>query len=164
MKIGKKMNDELNKQLNKEVSSAYIYLGMAVYFDDLNLKGFAGWMKKQAGEEMKHAMKIYGFVNDREGAITLGAVPAAGTLFKSPSDAVDQAYKHEQFITDAIHKLVDVAQKEKDLATENFLSWFITEQVEEEAQTRDILDKLKLVGDTKGALFQLDAVLGQRKD
>ena len=163
MEIGKKMNDALNAQIKKEIDSAYIYLGMAAYFDAKNLKGFAHWMKKQAGEEMKHAMRIYDFVNERSGSVQLFALDKPSIGFKSPAEALGAAYTHEQFISSEIHKLVDLAAKEDDKATSTFLQWFVNEQVEEESQTRIIIDQLKMIGDSKGALFQLDHVLGTRQ-
>ena len=160
--MNKKMLKALNTQINKEMYSAYLYLGMAGYFESNNLKGFASWMKVQAQEEMIHAMKIYDYIVDRGDKIQLLTIDAPVCNCKSPLDVFEAAYKHEQKVTKMIHDLVDLADEVNDFATKVFLQWFVTEQVEEESSASEIFEKLKMIGDTPAILF-LDNELGMRK-
>jgi len=163
MEIPKKIENAFNNQINKELSSAYIYLSMAAYFDAENLEGMGAWMKNQAKEEIGHAMKFYKHIIDRDGKVVLEAVEKQTTPWKSPLNAFETAYKHEQFITREIHKLVELAQAEKDKAAESMLQWFVDEQVEEEATTDKIVKRLKLIRDDTAGLLMLDKELGKEK-
>lgn len=163
MLITKKVQDAINEQINKELYSSYIYLSMSAYFDNENLKGMAKWMKKQASEEVEHAMKFYEYVYSRGGKVVLKAIDNPPETFKSPLDAFETAYKHETVVTKLIHNLVNLADKEKDHATKTFLNWFVEEQVEEEDSALEIVEKLKLVGSNKSALLMMDHQLGERK-
>ena len=163
MTIGKKMQDALNKQINAELYSEYLYLAMAAYFESLNWRGMAGWMVAQAGEERGHAMRIYKFVNDRAGRVTLEAIEKPKTEWGSPQEAFEDAYAHEQKISEMIHGLVDMANQEKDHASFTMLQWFVQEQVEEEVSTGSIADQIKKIKDSPNGLFMLDHALGQRK-
>ena len=145
--ISEKMENELNEQINKELFSSYLYLSMAAYFESTNLNGFASWLSVQAQEELIHAMKIYGFVNERGGTVDLKAIEAPKKKWKSPLDAFEDAYAHEQMISRSIDAIVDKAIAEKDHATNNFLQWYIKEQVEEEATADEIVQKIKLSGE-----------------
>ncbi|HDS02022.1 MAG TPA: ferritin [candidate division Zixibacteria bacterium] len=156
------MKKALNDQINAELYSAYIYLSMAAYFEDANFPGMATWMKAQAQEEVGHAMKFYAYVFDRDSKVELKAIDGPQTEWKSPLDAFETAYNHEKHVTDLIHKLVELANKENDHATRSFLNWFIDEQVEEEASTKAIVDRLKFIGDGKPGLFMLDRELAGR--
>ena len=160
--IKEKIQGALNDQLNWELYSAYIYFAMAAYFESVNLPGCANWMKVQAQEELTHVMKFYDFVNERGGRVTLAAVEAPPAEWDSPLAAFVNAYEHEQGVSERINKLVDVAVAESDHATNGFLQWFVTEQVEEEASVDEIVQKLKLVGKEGGGLFMLDGELAQR--
>jgi ferritin len=151
--IGKKMLDALNEQINAELYSAYLYQAMAAQFEADNLKGFAHWMDVQAKEEQNHARKIYEFLVDRGGRVALKAIAAPP----------EESYAHEQKVTGLIHNLVDLARAEKDHAAEVFLAWFVTEQVEEEANASEIVERLKLLKDHAQGLFMLDAHLGKRE-
>jgi len=131
--ISKKIEKALNKQINAELYSAYLYLSMVAYFESVNLPGFANWMKVQTQEELMHAMKIYDFVNERGGRVVLKAIEAPPTEWDSPLDAFEATYKHEQKVTGLINNLVNLAIEEKDHATSSFLQWFVNEQVEEES-------------------------------
>lgn len=157
-----KIQKALNAQMNLELSSSYLYLAMAAYFQSENLNGFAQWMKVQSGEEYGHAMKIYGYINQRNGRINLANIDAPKSEWKDAAEVFTETLKHEQKVTVAIDKLVDLAITEKDHATNTFFQWFVTEQVEEEATAMNILDKIKLVGDNKNGLFLLDRELGMR--
>ncbi|BBB33343.1 ferritin [Thermotomaculum hydrothermale] len=158
----KKMEEALNKQLNEELFSAYLYLSMSAWFDSIGLKGFANWMMVQYKEETEHAMKFYNYIQTRGGDIKLMAIKEPPSKWDSPLHAFKETLKHEQFITKCINELVDLAEELKDRPTMNFLQWFIDEQVEEEENDRDIIHRLELIGDSKHGLFMLDRELGER--
>lgn len=152
----------LNDQINAELSSEYVYLSMAAYFEDSGVPGFASWMRAQAAEEHAHAMRLYDYVHERDGRVTLDAIDAPQREWESPKAAFEDAYEHEVKISKMIDDLVALAREENDNATENMLQWFVAEQVEEEATARDILDKLELVGDDGPGLLMVSQELGQR--
>jgi len=160
--LTKKMEKELNGQINAEFYSCYLYLSMVTYFDSIALPGFAEWMKVQTQEEIVHGMKIFDHVAERGGRVILDDIKKPEFEWESPLHAFKAALDHEKLITSRINRLVDVARKEKDHATDNFLQWFISEQVEEETTVGDIHDKLKLIGKDKSALFMLDQEVGKR--
>lgn len=157
-----KIQDALNEQLNAELFSSYLYLSMAANFQSLSLDGMAHWMRIQAQEELVHVMKFFDFINDRNGRVILAEVGAPKTEWKSPLETFQEAYAHECGISERINNLTALANSENDQALSTFLQWFITEQVEEEANARAIVDRLKLVGDNGVAIFMLDGELGQR--
>jgi ferritin len=161
--IDKKMEDALNVQINEELGSAYIYQAMSADFAEKNRNGMAAWMQSQAGEEMGHARKIYSYILERGGKVELKAIAAPQHSWDSPMAVFEAAYKHEQHITGCIHKLVKLARELDDTATEIFLSWFVTEQVEEEASVDEVVQKLKQVKDAPQALYMLDKELGARQ-
>ena len=161
--ISDKMQKALNEQINAELYSSYIYLAMSAYFESQNWNGFALWMAKQSMEEYGHAMKIYKYVNEIEGRVILEGIEKPKTEWKSPLEAFEEAHKHEIFITNKINDLTNLAISEKDHATNIFLHWFVTEQVEEVATVSQIVNKLKMVGDNKSALYMLDKELGSRQ-
>lgn len=161
--ISGKMVEALNRQLNAEIYSAYLYLSMAAYFESIGLKGFANWMKVQWQEELLHAMKIFEFVNERGGRVKLYAVEEPPSNWNSPLEVFEYTYNHEVNVTRRIHDLFELAMAEKDFATNNFLQWFIAEQVEEEASALEILEKLRFIGDDKRAMLFLDKELAARK-
>ncbi len=160
--ISKKMQDALNEQINAELYSAYMYLSMVAYFESVNLPGFATWMRAQTQEELMHAMKIYDYVNERGGRVTLKAIDGPTTNWESPLAVFEAVYAHEQKVTGLINKLVDVAIEEKDHATNNFLQWFVNEQVEEESSADEIVQKLKLMANAPDGIHMLDNEMGQR--
>ncbi|MBN1540614.1 ferritin [candidate division KSB1 bacterium] len=161
--ISKKMESALNEQINKELYSAYIYLSMATYLAEQRYDGMASFMKVQAQEEVAHAMKIYGYVEEQGGRVLLDAIKKPESDFKSVKTVFQTALDHEKYITKSIHELVDLAIGEKDHATKTFLDWFVTEQVEEEANMDQIVGKLEMIGGQGHGLFMLDGHLGQRK-
>jgi ferritin len=161
--ISNKIEKSLNDQLMEEYASSHLYLSMAAYFKAINLDGFSHWMQKQAGEEMGHAMKFYGYIFEQQGKVTLGGIEKPQTEWASPLAAFEAAYHHEQKITGLINNLTNLAIGEKDHATNIFLHWFVTEQVEEEANAIEIIQKLKMIGDSKQGLMMLNHELGQRK-
>jgi ferritin len=160
--ISKKVEAALNDQIRKEIYSSYLYLSMAAQFASMNLNGFAHWMKIQTAEETKHAMKIYEHVNSRNGRVILQQIDAPPSEWRSAKEMFNDAYQHEQKVTESINKIVELARAEKDNATEVFLQWFVNEQVEEEASANEILQKLQLAGDNPAAIIMLDAELGKR--
>lgn len=135
---------------------------MSAYFLSINLKGFANWMRVQAQEELTHAMKFFDFINERSGRISLLEAKAPPKEWESPLAAFEDAYEHEQFVSSRINQLVDLSLEERDHASNNFLQWFVSEQVEEEASVDEVAQKLKLIGGDGGGLFMLDQELGQR--
>ena len=160
--ISKKMEDALNKQVNAELYSAYLYLSMAACFESMNLPGFANWMRVQTQEETTHAMKIYDYICERGGRVMLKAIEAPPANWKSPLAAFEAALKHEQKVTGLINNLVNLAVAGKDHATQIFLQWFVSEQVEEEKSADEIVQKLNLTKNMPGALYMLDKEMGQR--
>ncbi|HRZ87490.1 MAG TPA: ferritin [bacterium] len=163
MVIKDKMLKAINKQINEELFSAYLYLSMATYFDANNLPGFAHWMRAQNREETGHAMKFYGFVNDRGGKVDLMQIAAPQTEWKSPLAAFEDVLEHELKITACINGLLKVAKEENDTAAESMLKWFIDEQVEEEKNAMQIVDTLKMIKDSSMGLIMLDRQLAERK-
>jgi ferritin len=162
--LSKKLQDALNDQVNAELHSAYTYLSMVAYFEAENWPGFAHWMRVQSREEIEHAIKIFDFINDRGGRVTLQAIDKPPVRFRSPLDAFQKAYQQEQKVTGLIHKLYELAVKENDYPTQVMLHWFIDEQVEEEKITGEVVAKLEMVSEHKPALLMLDRELGAREE
>jgi ferritin len=160
--ITEKITKMLNKQINQEFYSSYLYLQMSAFFDEEKLNGFAAWMKIQSQEEYKHAMKLYEYVLQANAKVDLQKIDAPKNKWKDALDVFQDTYKHEKQITGYINEIVDVALTEKDFATFSFLQWFVTEQVEEESTALLILDKIKLIGDNKTGLFFLDREMAGR--
>jgi ferritin len=156
------MQAALNKQLNAELYSGYLYLSMNAYFKTLNLDGFANWMYYQAQEELTHGMKFYDFINQRGGQVTLDLIEAPPASWDSPLAAFEATLAHEQKVTGLINDLMEVALTERDHATQIFLQWFVSEQVEEEESVGGVLEQLKLMGAAKGGLFMIDRELAKR--
>jgi len=160
--ISNKMTDALNEQINREMYSAYLYMSMSAYSEYKGLKGFANWFMAQYQEEMVHAMKMYDYIQDQGGQVILKAIEKPPTEFGEPIDMFQATLKHEQFITKSINELADLAVLEKDHATQIFLQWYVTEQIEEEANDNEIIDKLKLVSGSPNGLFMIDKDLNAR--
>ena len=161
--LSKQMEEAINKQINAEIYSSYLYLSMCAYFESIGLAGSASWMRQQAQEEMFHGMKMFDYVNERGGRVVLQAVEQPQTEWTSASDVFENVLSHERKVTGLINDLVNLALDERDHATNIFLQWFVSEQVEEEASAGDIVDKLKLIGNDANGLFMLDRELGQRQ-
>ncbi|CAN5911250.1 ferritin [soil metagenome] len=161
--LGKAVQDAMNEQLNNELFSAYQYLSMAAYCERANLPGFAHWMRSQAREETGHAMKFYDFILDRNGRVVLEAIDGPVVEFESALEVFERALEHEQRVTAMINDLYGLAARENDYASQTFLQWFVTEQVEEEKNAGDVVDTLKVVGDSSEAIFLLDRELGQTR-
>lgn len=160
--LSKKVEDAINKQINAELYSAYLYLAMSAFFRNMNLNGFANWMRIQNMEESTHAMKFFDFLLERGGNINLAKIDAVDAKWKDIVDVFEATLAHEREITKKINDLVEIAKSEKDNATLNLLQWFVNEQVEEEANAEEILQQLKFVkGEGHGVLL-LDRELKAR--
>lgn len=163
MRISATMQKELNDQVNKEFVASYLYLSMAAYFAEKNYNGFAKWMRMQAVEEARHAMKIFDFVEDRGGRVTLEAIDRPPPDFPSPLAVFELARDHEAKVSAGIHRLYELAGAEKDWATQAMLQWFITEQVEEEKTSSEIVETLKMIDKNASGLYMFDHELGRRE-
>jgi ferritin len=161
--LSDKMQEALNKQLNAELYSAYLYLAMAAYFESVEMRGMAQWMRVQAEEEKMHGMKFFDFIAERGSRVRLAAIEAPTAEWASPLGAFQAAYAHEQKVTGMINDLMKLAQGEADTATQDFLQWFVEEQEEEEESADAVVQKLKAAGDDREALVRVDKELGQRK-
>ncbi|MBI3163283.1 MAG: ferritin [Chloroflexi bacterium] len=160
--ISKTMQDAMNDQINKELFSSYLYLSMAAYFEDKNLPGFAHWMRIQEAEEREHAMKLYDFLLERGGKVSLKAIDAPKTEWVSTLEVAQEVAAHEAKVTASIHALYETALKEKDYPAQVMLQWFITEQVEEEKNAAEIVANLKLIEERGTAVLMLDHRLSKR--
>lgn len=161
--LKKNVEEALNRQVNREFFSSYLYLSMAAYFESGNFPGCAHWMKKQAEEEKGHALRIFEYIVGAGGRAMLAAIEAPKGEWKSAQEVFDHVYEHEKKVTGMIHDLVALAEKEKDNGTLNMLQWFVKEQVEEEAAALQIKEKIAMIGDQKPLLLMLDHELGKRE-
>lgn len=160
--VDKEVQDAINEQIRHEFYAAYQYLAMMTYFEARSLDGFATWMRHQAEEEVAHAMRLVDFLLDRGGDVELHAIEKPKSGFTSPLEVMRAALAHEQKVTAMINRLYELAVAHDDYPAQVLLQWFISEQVEEEKSTGDIVDKLEFAGDSPGAILVLDERLGQR--
>ena len=160
--LSQRMQDALNKQIEHEFYSSFVYLAMSAHFERGNLPGFARWMRLQAGEEYTHAMKIFDHILDRGGAVALPAIATPPSKFETPLSVFDQALHHERAVTKSIHDLYELAVTERDYPARVFLDWFVNEQVEEEKSAELVVEQLKMIGEDRPALLMLDRELGTR--
>jgi len=160
--IKKNVQDAINAQINAEIYSSYMYFSMASWFDSISLTGFSHWLRVQALEELTHVQKMSGYLNERGGRALMKAVDAPPTDWNSPLACFEEVYAHECNVTELINNLMDIALAERDHATVSFLNWFVDEQIEEEANTDAVVQKLKLVEGNKGGLFMLDREMDAR--
>ncbi len=160
--IKESIQETLNKQINEELFSSYLYLAMSAYFEAMDLPGMGNWMRIQAQEELLHVGKLYTYICDRDGRVTLAPIPGPPTEWSSALDAFQAAYEHECKISRLVGNMVELAKKEGDHSTDNFLQWFVSEQVEEEATAKSIVGQLKLIGDNGYGLYAIDQELGSR--
>ena len=162
MAFTKTMQAALNTQICSEFSSAYTYLAMSAHCSAQSLDGFAGWLRTQAQEEAGHAIKIYDYVEDRGGRVALQAIDRPRAEWKSMLDLFQHVLEHERHVTGEIDALYALAVQEKDYASQAFLQWFVTEQIEEEKTATQVVETLRLVGDHRETLITVDRELGQR--
>ena len=161
--ISEKIQNILNEQINKEFYSAYLYLAMSAHFDEIGLKGFSNWTRVQAREEVDHGMILFDYIIERQGKVSLKQIETPETNFGSALGVFERIYEHEKYVTDSINCVANMTDEEYDLATRFFINWYISEQVEEEANVDDVIKKLKMFGDEKAALYHLDKELGKRE-
>ncbi len=160
--LSKKIETAINEQINAEFYSAYLYLSMSSYFEDINLTGFANWMRIQYMEENAHALKLFDYVHERGGKVELKNIEHTPKTWKTPVEIFELTLEHERKVTSLIHDLVNLAIEEKDHATNNMLQWFVSEQVEEEATADEILNRLKMFEGKGPGLFMMDRELATR--
>lgn len=158
------VQDKMNQQIMHEMYSAYMYLSMSAHCESANLPGFAKWLRQQAEEEMEHAMKFFDFIHERNGKVVLYAIDQPPSEFGTPLEIFEQVYAHEQKVTGLINSIYEVSLKENDYPSQIFLHWFIDEQVEEESNSSQILETLKMIGESTNGLFMLDHRLGKRSE
>ncbi|NVJ54016.1 MAG: ferritin [Campylobacteraceae bacterium] len=160
--ISKELQKALIEQLNKEYQSAYIYLGMSAYAAKEGFNGASNWFLIQYQEEVAHGMKLFKYLEDQDVEIKLPSISEVKVEYKSLLDVFKKSLAHEQMMSKNLNILSDLAMKDKDHATYNLLQWYVTEQVEEEATVKEIIDHIKLVGDNGYGLYTIDKELGSR--
>jgi len=160
--LNKKVEEAMNKQINAEIWSAYLYLSMSAYFESQSLPGFANWMKVQWQEEISHAMKFFDYINERGGRVDLMPIVEVKTNWKDAVEIFEETLAHEQKVTSMINALVDLATTEKDHASNSMLQWYVDEQVEEEANADALLKQLKMLNNNQQGLLMLDRELQSR--
>ena len=161
--ISEKIKDILNEQINKEFYSSYLYLAMSAYFSEIGLYGFSNWTKIQSMEEIDHGMILFEYILNRKSQVDLKNLSSPNMNFNGPIDVFEQIYKHECSITSSIDGVASLSEGECDLATRNFIDWYLKEQMEEEASVLRIISKLKAFGSEKSALYLIDRELSQRE-
>jgi ferritin len=160
--INEKIRKAINAQINKELFSSYLYLAMSADAAAKGYKGTAKWFRVQYQEELEHALKFHDYVLEQGAVVTLEAIEKPKVAFKSLLEMFEATLKHEQFITQSLNALMDLAVAEKDYATQGLLQWYIKEQVEEEANDNDVLTMLRMAGTSAGTLLMVDKQLGKR--
>ena len=160
--ISKKMQEAINAQINAEMWSAYLYLAMSMDANDKGLKGVAHWYRKQYDEEMEHAFRFVHYLDEQLARVELKPIAKFKTSWKNMTEMFNETLEHEKVVTGLIHKLCDLAAKEKDYATANMLQWFVNEQVEEEANATELIEAAKCIGNDKAAFFMFDKELAAR--
>ncbi len=160
--MNSKVEGILNVQIQKEAYSSHLYLAMASWADTKGLKGVSAWLFAQSDEERMHMLKLVNYVNERGGNVKISSLDEPPQTFDNVQSMFEAVLKHEQFITDSINEIVAVCNEQKDFTTHNWIQWFVTEQIEEEASVNDILDKLRLIGDGNLYLFDRD-IMAMRK-
>lgn len=158
----KRMEEALNGQINKELYSGYLYLAMSGHCSERGIPGAAHWFMSQGQEEMTHAMKMYDYVLQKGGSVTLLPIDAPPAEFGSLLEIYQVVLEHEEGVTASVNDLMEIALEERDHATRIFLEWFVSEQVEEEANVREIIDQLKMAGEHNASLMMIDKELAQR--
>ena len=154
--LSPQLSKSLNKQIELEGFSSQYYLSMASWAETQGLNGVSAFLYHHSDEERLHMLKLIKFVNERGGHGVVPTLKQPPVTFKSVKSVFEEILKHEMSVTADINKLVDATLKEKDYTTHNFLQWYVSEQIEEEALARQIVDKLKLIGDDKGGLYFFD--------
>jgi ferritin len=162
--LNQAMQDAINEQINKELYSAYLYLSMSAYFESINMPGSAKWMRAHHDEEHAHAIKFFDYVHDRGGRVVLKAIDQPTADFASPIAVWEAVLEHEKKVTGLIHRLYELAVKENDYASQVMLQWFINEQVEEEKNATQMVERFKAIGNQPAMLLLADGHLTKRGD
>jgi ferritin len=160
--LNKKVEAILNRQIEREAYSSNLYLAMAVWAECNGLEGTSKWLYAQAEEERMHMLKFITYVNERGGTSIISAIEQPPAEYSNVRSIFEKVYEHEQFVTESISEIVAVCLEEKDFTTHNWIQWFVTEQIEEEASVGAINDKIKLLGDQNMYLFDRD-IMSMRK-
>jgi ferritin len=160
--ISKKMADRLNEQINREMYSGFLYLAMAARMREAGYKGVGNWFTIQYHEEMYHAMKFFGYLEDQGAAVDLKAIAKPELKETSIKELFQRSLEHEKSVTKSIHEIMALAVEEKDYATEVLAQWYVDEQVEEEKNATEILQTIELLGNSLQGLFLLNVELGKR--
>lgn len=161
--LSETVQQAINKQITMEFGASHAYIAMAGYFENLNLSGFANWFRVQSEEEREHALRFFDYVLDRGGQVQIGALHEPQAEFAAPLEAFEYALGHERKVTAAIHAIYKLAADESDYATQSMLKWFIDEQIEEEKNAEEMIQHLKMVGESSVGLLMLDQKLAARK-
>ena len=162
MQIGSAVRAAMNAQINHEFGASYRYLAMSAWCAEHHLPGCAGWLRNQAREEVEHAMKFFDFIQSRDGSVELAAIAAPPEEFADLRAVFAAALAHERHISALIHEIYALAGREGDYASQQFLQWFLAEQVEEEDNVGAVVERLTLAGDSGQALILIDQELGGR--
>lgn len=160
--INSKVEAIINRQINAELYSAYLYLSMSSYFESLNLSGFANWMRVQFEEEQFHAFKFVDYLNERGGRVLLEAIEKPQIEWENVIEVFEQTLEHEKHVTSLLNEIAELAEVEKDRATRNLMVWFIDEQVEEEGSAEKILNELKWINGEGHGMLMLDREMATR--
>jgi ferritin len=159
--LNKKVEEILNLQIQKEDYSSQLYLSMASWAENQGYSGVAQWFYVQADEERLHMLKFVKYVNERDGVAVIPGIEQPPKEFGTLPEMFDQVLKHERYISQSINEIVGICMDQRDFTTHNWVQWFVNEQIEEEASVKDIIDKLRLVGDKNLYMFDRD-IIGMR--
>ncbi|HMQ59564.1 MAG TPA: ferritin [Flavilitoribacter sp.] len=154
--LSKKIESALNEQMAMEGYASFLYLSMAAWCDREAMQGCAAFMRRQSEEERQHMLRIFNYILELDGHPLTPAIAEPPHFYDSVQAMFNNVYEHEQKVTRSIHQLVELASEEKDLATFQFLQWYVDEQREEETLMRTILDRIKLIGDGPQCLYYID--------
>lgn len=151
-----KVQKALNAQIEKEIYSSHLYLSMASWAETKGFEGISQWLYAQSDEERMHYLKLIGYVNERGGNSEISAIKKPASTFKDVLSLFKEVLKHEEFISESINEIIAVCITEKDFSTQNWIQWFVTEQIEEEKSVRNIIDKLNMIGKDSNTLYLFD--------
>lgn len=154
--MNKRVEEVLNDQIDKEAFSSQFYLAMASWAEGQGLNGTAQFLYLHSDEERFHMLKLVKFVNERGGTAIIPGLKTPPKTFESLTNVFRLLLEHEISVTESINNLVDVCLQEKDYTTHNFIQWFVSEQLEEEALARTIADKINMIGEDKAGLYLFD--------
>lgn len=160
--LSKKIIDRTNLQIEREIYSAYLYMAMSAKMTEMGYTGVAKWLMTQYHEEMFHAMKFFAYLQDQGALPVVPKIDMPMVKAKSVKEIFEATLEHEKFVTASIRELLELALAEKDFATENLLRWYVNEQVEEEKNATEILQRIDIMGDSKQGLYMLNLELSAR--